>query len=148
MRGGDVTTPLVLPTLRPLSYSVCIQQPGTSKQSGSQLSVCYIREPPSSLILHRLPPSSLILPLPPPPVQVLGLALAQHERVVTQALAAQQQSSALCEGLMKQHARCGRGSCEGGGGDSGPGGSTAVQCIVSGADEATCTVRGGGGRGL
>ena len=40
--------------------------------------------------------------------QVLGLALAQHDRVVTQALGAQRQDAALCESLMKQHVRYGR----------------------------------------
>ena len=37
--------------------------------------------------------------------QVLGLALAQHDRLVTSALGAQRQDAALCESLMKQHTR-------------------------------------------
>jgi len=36
---------------------------------------------------------------------VLSLALAQHDRVVGRALGAAQQDPALCEGLLKQHAR-------------------------------------------
>ncbi len=36
---------------------------------------------------------------------VLGLALAQHDRVVNQALGAQVQDPGLCEALMKQHAK-------------------------------------------
>ena len=63
---------------------------------------------PSSLLSPGCPQQELTPPFPPK-FQVLGLALAQHERVVTQALAAQQQSSALNEGLMKQHARLGGG---------------------------------------
>ncbi|GFH19277.1 uncharacterized protein HaLaN_16198 [Haematococcus lacustris] len=44
---------------------------------------------------------------------ILSLALAQHDRVVHQALGAAQLDTTLCEALLKQHIRCGWQACRG-----------------------------------